>query len=187
VESITITCTTCYITGKATAQLTINGNFNASQAFLNIVNETRANFDNITTSAIAYVEHELEAAAKNATSLNFNFNDLSPPTLSNVSFDMHIPGVPQVLLQLQFDGMELYVQLDTVLAVESTYTVNLFTPETPIGLTIPDVKFGVWFSLDLILDAKAYVDISSGFHIKLDDGVKYDIAMFATDASEMDM
>jgi hypothetical protein len=111
--------------------------------------------------------------------------DLTPPTISNATFDLDISGVPQTLLQLQFDGMELYVQLETALEVESTYTVNLFTPETPIGITIPDMDIGVWFSIDLILDAKAEIDISSGFHIKLDDGFKIDIAMFSKNVSDV--
>jgi hypothetical protein len=185
VEGITITCTTCYIIGEATAQLTIDGNFNATQAFQSIINGTREEFDNITTSVVNDVTDEFKTAFKNITYDNIDISGLTPPTISNVSFDLDITGVPQALLQLQFDGMELYLELDTALEVESTYTVNLFTPETPIGITIPDMDIGVWFSLDLILDAKAEIDISSGFHIKLDDGFKVDIAMFSKNVSEV--
>jgi hypothetical protein len=180
-ESITIMFKTCYVVGKATAQLSVDGNFNASQAFQTIINETQAEFKNITETILDDAEDYFAAALQNKT----HGDDITQPNVRDVKFDMDISSIPQALLQLQFDGMELYVQLDTVLEVESTYTLNLFTPDTAIGIAIPDLDIGVWFSLDLILDAKAQVDFSSGFHIKLNDGFKIDLAMFSKDVSNV--
>lgn len=168
--------------GNATAQLTISGDFNATQAFDNIINETRTDFDTIETSAVDYIEKSLETLIKN---IDRDINDFSPPTMSNITFNLDVQGVPEALLQLQFDGLELYVQLDTTFNSGATYTVNLFTPETPLAITVPGMDIGVWFVLDLILDVSAEIDISSGFHIKLDDGVQVNIAMFANNASDI--
>lgn len=179
-EAITITCTACYITGNASAQLTIEGNFNATQAFDSILNVTETTFDTIESSAVDYVENALDELFK---ADDFDFDDFQPPTMSNVTFDLQIQEIPQAVLQLQFDGLEFYVQLDTTLDVEATHTINLFTPQTPLAITVPGLDVGVWFTVDLILSADAEIDMSSGFHVKLDDGVKIDIAMFAKNAS----
>lgn len=176
-ENITIICTTCYMMGEATAQLTVNGNFNATQAFDSVLNDTKADFDNITSAVVNYIENAWDDIG--------DVNDFQPPTMSNVSFDLDIQGIPETILQLQFDGLELYVELDTVLTLGATYTVNLFTPATPLALTVPGMDVGVWFVLDLILDAEAEIDMSSGFHIKLDDGVQINLAMFANNASDI--
>jgi hypothetical protein len=170
--------------GNATAQLTINGNFNATQAFDNIINETKTDFDNIESSAVDYIKDTIKNMTENE---DFNFDDFSPPTLSNVTFNLDVQGIPEALLQLQFDGLELYVQLDATFSAGATYTVNLFTPETPLAITVPGMDIGVWFVLDLILDANAEIDMSSGFHIKLDDGVQVNIAMFANNASDINL
>ena len=116
-----------------------------------------------------------------------SIDDFQSPTIANVSFDLNVQGIPETTLQLQFDGLELYVELDTTLSLGATYTINLFTPETPIAITVPGMDLGVWFVLDLILVADGEIDISNGFHIKLDDGVQIKIAMFANNASDINM
>lgn len=183
-EEITITCTTCYIMGNATAQLTVNGNFNVTQAFDNIINETRTDFDNIEYSTVSYVEDTVKNMTDNA---DFDFDDFPPPTMSNITFNLDVQGIPEALLQLQFDGLELYVQLDASFGAGATYAVNLFTPETPLAITVPGMDIGLWFVLDLILGVDAEIDMSSGFHIKLNDGVRVNIAMFANNASDINL
>jgi len=41
--------------------------------------------------------------------------------------------------------------------------------------------------VDLILDVQAEIDISSGFHVQLDDGVLIDIQLFSEKASGITM
>jgi hypothetical protein len=179
-EDITITCSDCYVIGDATAKLTVNGGFNATQAFDSLVNETKADFDSIASTAIDYVENTLKEMVHD---MDFDPSDFPPPTMSNLTFELDVPGIPETILQLQFDALELYMQLDTTLDSGASYTINLFTPETPLALTVPGLDIGVWFVLDLILETDTSVDMSSGFHIKLDDGVQINIAMFANNAS----
>jgi hypothetical protein len=82
--------------------------------------------------------------------------------------------------------MELYMEIDTTLSGGATYTLNLYTSETAIGFTVgEDLLIGVIFSVDLILSVESEIDISSGFHIQLNDGVAIDIPMFDRNVSSI--
>jgi hypothetical protein len=181
-ESIRITCSACYILGKATAQLTMSGNFNATQAFHQTINKTMSGFEHIESAAINYLKTTLETMSKSGI---VDLAHFSPPTMGNITFNLDVQSIPQALLQLQFDGLELYFQLDTMLDISASYKVNLFTPQTPLALAVPGMDIGVWFTLDLLLDADANIDMTSGFHIKLVDGVQINIPMFAPEAADM--
>ncbi|KAH8692049.1 hypothetical protein BGW36DRAFT_303514 [Talaromyces proteolyticus] len=181
--SVEITCTACYITGTATVQFTIDNNFNASQAFHQFLDSFESEVDNITSQAITGIENYVKTEAQDILSLDFQ--DISYPTIP-LNFTLDIPPIPQCHLKFQFDGLELYMLLDTTLSVGATYTLNLFTSKDPIGIAIGEnLLLGVVFAIDLILDVNAEIDIRSGFHIKLDDGAALDINMFNTDVANI--
>lgn len=140
-------------------------------------------FDNITTTVIDYVEDYVDKTISNLAD-GFDTSDFVFPPIQ-VDFHIDMPEIPEALLSFQFDDMELYVLLDTVLSGSMTYTLNLYTSNTAVGISISDeLMAGVIFKIDLILSAEAEVDISSGFHIKLDDGVVFDIALFGQNVSD---
>jgi hypothetical protein len=178
---------TCYIKGTATVQFTINGNFNASQAFNNVTSEIETEADNITTSAVDYVESYVKSEiTSNGFDIgDFDIDDFDFPPIK-VDFDIDVPDIPECELRFQFDGMELYMQIDTSLPIGATYTLNLYTLRTPIGFTVGnDLLIGVIFTVDLILSVESEIDISSGFHIQLNDGVAIDIPMFDQNVSSI--
>jgi hypothetical protein len=182
---VEIVCTTCYIKGTATAQFTISGNFNFSQAFHNVTSEVETEADNITMTAVDYVENYVKSAITSATSDGFKIDDFDFPPIQ-IDFDIDVPDIPECELQFQFDGMELYMQIDTIISSGATYTLNLYTSKTPIGFTVgEDLLIGVVISVDLILSVEAEIDISSGFHIQLKDGVAINIPMFSQDVSSI--
>lgn len=140
-------------------------------------------FDNITTTVVDYVEDYLEETVTNLAD-GFDASDFDLPPI-DVNFHIDLPEVPKTHLSFQFDDMELYVMLDAILSGGLTYNLNLYTSNTPIGVSISnEVQAGVIFSIDLVLSAETDVDISSGFHIKLDDGVAFDIALFSQNVSD---
>lgn len=103
----------------------------------------------------------------------------------DVDFDIDLPKLPECNLKFQFDGLELYMEIDTILSGSATYTLNLYTSQTPIGFAVgKDLLVGVVFSIDLIVSVEAEIDISSGFHIQL-DGIAIDIHMFDHDVSSI--
>lgn len=105
-----------------------------------------------------------------------------------VDFDIKIPDIPQCELEFQFDNIELYMQIDTILSSDATYTMNLYTSTSPLGFTIAhDLLIGVLFTVDLILSVDSEIDISSGFHIQLNDGVTINIPIFDHDVSSINL
>ena len=95
-----------------------------------------------------------------------------------VDFNLNISGIPQCHLHLEFEDLEIYVELETIIS-GSTFMVNLFTSDTPIGLGISDeVRLGVVLTVDLILNVDTAIDISSGFHLAIKDGAAIDINLF---------
>jgi hypothetical protein len=175
-----IVCTTCYIKGTATAQLAIDGSFNASQAFEETLDQVQGEVQNITSAAV----NNIQGVATNFTD-GLDFEDFDFPTIP-LDFNIDIPDIPECRLRFQFDGMELYMLLDTILSAGTTYTLNLYSSISPIGLAVGDeLQVGVIFSVDLILSVEAEIDISSGFHIKLEDGIAIDIPMFDQNVSSI--
>lgn len=183
--SVEIVCTTCYIKGTATAQFTINGNLNASQAIHNVTSSIETEFSNITTTAVKDVKNFAENFTSSILSAGFNVNDIDFPPLE-LDFDVDVPAVPASDLKFQFDGLELYMEIDTILSSGATYTLNLYTSETAIGFAVAnDLLVGVVFGIDLILSVESEIDISTGFHIQLHDGIAINIPMFDQDVSSI--
>jgi hypothetical protein len=183
-----IICTTCYIKGTATAQLTIDGNFNVSQAFQNFTSKVEGDVYNLTNATIDSFETYFEKIATDISSLDFHLDDLDFPTLNDTSFDLAIPDIPECQLLFKFDGLELYMEIDTTLSTGATYTFNLYKSETPIGISAgQDLEVGIVFTVDVILSVEAEIDISSGFHIQLNDGVAINIPIFSQDISSITM
>ncbi|KAK6212133.1 hypothetical protein QIS74_10087 [Colletotrichum tabaci] len=177
---IKIVCTRCYIKGRASAHLTVDGTFNATQVARDIGNEFEETFDNITTYAKDYVSGVAKKLADGLDADDFDF----PPL--NVTFDVDVPEFPSARLGFGFDGLELYMQLDTTLSAGLTYTLNLYTSTTPLGSKIGnDLLLGVVFAVDLILSVESEIQMSSGFHIRMDDGVGFDIALFSKNVSSV--
>ncbi|KAK1724172.1 uncharacterized protein BDZ83DRAFT_579135 [Colletotrichum acutatum] len=156
---IEIVCTKCYIKGKASAHLTIDGTFNATKVATEIGNEFEETFDNITTYAKNYVSGVMDNLSDGLDADDFDF----PPL--NITFDL---------------------DLDTTLSAGLSYTLNLYTSTTPLGSKIgDDLLLGVVFSIDLILSVESELQMSSGFHLRMDDEVGFDIALFSKNVSSV--
>ena len=183
---IKVVCKTCYVKGTATTQFTINRNFNASQAFENFTSEVKNDIDIIATTFVNATEDYAKHTASDILSGDFDIhNDFDFPT---IPFDLQLdaPDVPECQLRFQFDGLELYMQIDTILSGGVTYKINLYTSESLVGISISDdLEIGVIFTIDLILSVEAEIDISSGFHIKLEDGAAVNIPMFGQNVSSV--
>lgn len=98
--------------------------------------------------------------------------------MTNLNFDLGIGDIPEPLLLLQFDGLEIYMELVPAFSAGTTYAVNLFTPQTPFGVNVGEMEIGVMFVLDLILDASADINMSGGFRTKIDDVIQISTPMF---------
>lgn len=145
---------------------------------------------NVTDTALDQFEAYVEEAAQGIGQeiITFNATNLPAwPTL-DVGFNLdNVTGLPGASIHFEFDDLELYLELDIKLSAGATYTLNLYTSETPEGISVPGVTIGAVFSVDLILIADAEIDIGSGIHIKLDDGLAFDLEMFNSNVSTVTM
>jgi hypothetical protein len=118
----------------------------------------------------------------------FDLKDLSYPLPTiDLAFDLDVPSVPDTDLQIKFDDLELYMELNTVISTGATYAIKLFATQSPLGIMVGDLVLGAIISVDLVLAVEGEIDISSGFHIKLDDGVELNLALFGDKVSNMNM
>ncbi|KAG9237642.1 hypothetical protein BJ875DRAFT_518013 [Amylocarpus encephaloides] len=180
-----IICKTCYVKGSATAQFTIDSNFNASKAIANITSQVETEVVNTTTAIIDYLTESLPKTIANISTTDlFNIDAYDIPRIP-FDFDIDLPDIPECQLQFQFDALELYMQTSTVFSGSITYTLNLFTSQTEIGVKAAEnLLIGVVFTVDLILSANAAIDISSGFHIRLEKAV-IELPMFSKNVSKI--
>ncbi|QGI84881.1 hypothetical protein CEK26_011605 [Fusarium fujikuroi] len=182
--SIEITCATCYIKGTATTEFIYDREFNISRAFSNFTNQVRREIDSLADQTADYIENYIDTVADNLDD-GFDLDDFDLPPL-DYNLNVDIPEIPEFRLQFQFDGVEVYMLIDTVLSAGATYTLNLYTSTTPAGFAIRDnLEIGVIFAIDLILSVEGDINISSGFHLRLDDGVLFDIAIFSKEISSL--
>lgn len=168
---IEIKCDTCYSKGKATAFLSIDSNFNADLMMDTLGDAMADTMEQVTD----WVEE-----------ISFDVDDLDfdiPPL--NVDLDIDVPDFPEAELELQLDNVELYVALDTTISGGLTYQVNLFRTQGMAIQVNQQMFMDIGFSIDLILSTEAELTIQSGFHIKLNNGSRLRMALFAEESSDM--
>jgi hypothetical protein len=144
----------------------------------------KENIDNLTETAEDYFENYVEGVWTKFGD-GIDESDFELPTFP-YEFDLNVPALPESLLQFQFDGLELYMQLDTTLSLGSTYTINIYRSKSPVGISLSkDLEIGVILTVDLIFAVEAEITIGSGFHIQLEDGIAINIPMFSNNVSDI--
>ncbi|KAB2110222.1 hypothetical protein AG0111_0g1691 [Alternaria gaisen] len=179
---IEVTCTKCYVKGVATAEVTIDGDFNATQLVQGAIDSVDTAIQNLTDQFEGYLDRAIERF--NASD-GIDASDFEYPTFE-LPFDLNVSAIPEANLRFQFDGMELYLEIGTVLSAGATYEITLFATQSPIGASIgQDLMLGAVLTVDLILAVEGAIDISSGFHVKLDDGVAINLPLFGDEVADM--
>ncbi len=186
--SVEVVCAKCYIKGGASASLTVKGEGDFGDILGNYTEDVIDTVQNITDVIIDEAGDVLkEFAADLFTGKVFDPDtDYEFPTF-DVDFDIDLPELPDVTVRFEFeDDFELYMELAVRLEGAATYTLNLFSSQSPIGIAVgSDITVGVACVIDLILDARAALEISSGFHLKLDKGVGFELNMFSPNVSDL--
>ncbi|KAM0332096.1 hypothetical protein ACHAQA_002368 [Verticillium albo-atrum] len=178
--SVEVLCRTCYIKGDAKVDLTFDGDFDAGVTLKSVGEGFKAIVDNITDYADSYISGVVDNIKEEG--LSSDTFDLPPLDLD---LNIDIQGVPEVQMHFAFDGLELYMDMQLTMSAGATYALNLYTSVTPLGFDVGDVFVGVVFAVDLLLSVESEISISSGFHMKLDDGVAIDIALFSDEVSDI--
>lgn len=120
---------------------------------------------------------------------------LAPPQL-DLSLDvMNFTAIPATALIFRFQELDIYMDLDVTFNSSASYTIPLYSSADPAqnggfitGISLPNgLELGVFFTVDLILNVDASLDITGGLHIKVDEYVKMEIALFGDEISGADM
>lgn len=182
--SIEVICSKCYVNGSVTGNLSFTGSYNITEAVDTVGDDLWNATVEVVDEFEDYVKEVINAAAEDITS--FSLEDLpSWPTL-NVSLDLsNSTGLPGTQILFEFDDLEIYLDLDIVLSTGATYTLPIYTSESEVGVKVSGLEVGAVFTVDLILIAEAELDIGSGIHIKLDEGLVFDLEMFNTNMSNI--
>lgn len=194
-----ISCKTCYIKGLAFAELNIESDLDFSQIVNNTINDVRSqivDLANETKKQIeVFIDENFDSLADlttylSETSDNFedgiDVGDFLPP-IKDISYDLNITTIPNATLSFRFEDLDVYLELETVLDASATYTLPLFHSQTVAGISIGDTRIGATFTVDLILSVEGSLNMTSGLHIKVDDTVSLDIALFGDEVSGIDL
>ncbi|CRG83637.1 hypothetical protein PISL3812_00991 [Talaromyces islandicus] len=177
---ISVTCATCYIKGTVNGHLKIRDDLNVTE----VVDSVASQVKNATHEAWEEVKDYVEDAAKDIAS--FDISDIPAfPTL-DVDFNLDkTAGLPPIEARFEFDDLEFYLDFDLNLAGGTYYMLKLFTSETPAGFSIPGLEAGALFKATLYLTTESDVDITSGIHLKVEDGLALDMELFSKKVSGM--
>lgn len=185
-ENIAVQCNTCYVKGKAIASLAVEQTFNISSTIGNFTTDVWNEIENVTDTAVNFIEDWLTNITENALDGVLDLDDYDFPTL-DIDFNVEVPKMPEAMLELEFDGLEVYMLLDAVLTTDpyklAVYPTKAF-PAEPLGFKIGDDIIGVVITLDLILGLDIEAAISTGIHLNFDK-VSIKIPMFENNISSI--
>lgn len=187
-KGVEIVCTKCYVLGSAQVKLTSSEPFNTTQftqstanAFNETFREIKKYTSDLASEIKAFVGDSFDAIS------HLDLESLQGFHLPAPQIDFNIPvNAPDTKLQINFQDLDVYAELGVVLSSSLTYKLNLYTSKSLLGAKVGSVLVGVVVNLDLILSTETEVDLSTGFHIKLDRAL-IDITLFADEASHIDL
>lgn len=81
-------------------------------------------------------------------------------------------------LEFTFTGAEAYVLMGVNITANEQVAISLFTSQTPIGVGIPGIRAGVFFSIDLIISLTANMDLSGGFWVDFPEHASMELGIF---------
>jgi predicted amino acid-binding ACT domain protein len=186
---VAIICQKCYIKSDVVITVTTHSGFNLTQAISSFNDNFTAEVKNITHTVV----DEIKASVKSFKGIDFDLSSLSSgnlPALPTINGTLNldtIASIPETQIELEFNGLELYMNVSLQLSAGSSYTLNLYDSKTVFGVGHGSDRVGVVFSIDLVLSVDAELDISSGFHILMNDGFSFSLDLFEPDTDKINM
>jgi hypothetical protein len=189
-------CAKCYITTKATATLTIEeAEVDWSAAIGNFSDAVVDEFDNFTDVTMEWIKDTAGATWDAVTAVfdgddSTDASDIDFPTL-DVDFNIDLPTnlLPETNLRVQFDELEVYLEMDLIINAGVVYKIPLLPPQAhPMGLgKSSDLFIGTVLALELVLSAEGSIDLATGVHIVLDEGAALEIGLFGDNITRTEL
>jgi hypothetical protein len=190
---VEVTCKTCYIKGRAFAELNIENDLNISQVVDITIDNVRDRVYAFANDTKDQIEVFIDDKFGNVTAIyeklknGIDIHDFLPPVM-NTSYDLAIEPIPDATLSFRFEDLDLYLEIGTLLSGSATYTVPLYHSQTVAGISTPNgLQIGATFTVELILEVEGALDMTSGLHVKVDDSVSLDVALFGDEVSRIDL
>ncbi|KAL1838411.1 hypothetical protein VTJ49DRAFT_2695 [Mycothermus thermophilus] len=185
--AVEVTCVSCYISADATAKLSINGDFDLSSTIHNVTEQLGDELSNLTKSTQDSIEawarniwHETTAGTLDSS--DFSFDNF---TIDN-DFNIQIEELPDVTFEFTLAHLDVYALLDTTISASATLTIPLYKSQTPVGIWVGEqLELGVFVTVDLILSVDGSISLRSGFHIRVDEELGFELPMFSRDVSDV--
>ncbi len=185
-------CSECYFKATATAELTIDGDFDLSGTLRNVSGQFEDEIKNFTKTAANSIEavatHALDEVSDLFTGDEFRIEDVFDFSLIHIDTDIDIvvPPLPAVNLLFQIDHLDLYMAIDTTIAAGATLTIPLYKSQSAVGVSAGDgLEIGIFVTMDLILSVEGELTLRSGFHLLLEKPIGFKLALFSTEVSEI--
>ncbi|KAI1378762.1 hypothetical protein F4677DRAFT_378562 [Hypoxylon crocopeplum] len=83
-------------------------------------------------------------------------------------------------LSVSFQGVGALVDLSVAIASDGQFTIPLFVPPTPLGISGPGFTVGITFGVDLVIGISAEVEVEGGFQVAIPDGSSFTIPLDPT-------
>lgn len=119
-----------------------------------------------------------------------NRGDLTQEGKMNLStlpdIDLLIPEVKHGKIQFEFDGVELYMEMELEMGANATYEIDLISLGRK-SIMSSRAGFGCAPTIGIVLSADQEIHITNGFHLKLEDGMLLKLPVFGDHVSEMDL
>ncbi|KAK4221720.1 hypothetical protein QBC38DRAFT_117916 [Podospora fimiseda] len=176
--SITITCLDCYILGSVGFEMAANEDVNVQVAISDAtkqITDTVNTFTKLGSDTIEKLEELAELADTNKVR-DFDFDNLIPA----------VSTAPDLTLGMSLT-MDVYLKLDTKIPIQTTLVLPLYSSPLNLSFDVPGVNMGSSVSIDLILNSDGYepIDMTSGIHLKIEDGIGFALEMFSKEITQM--
>lgn len=179
---VSVVCSKCYIKGDVQGHLKFREDVNVTE----VVDSVESEVKNATHSAWEQVKDYVEDAAKDIA--HFHPSDI--PAFPTLDVDLNLGethGLPPIDAHFEFDNLELYMDMDLKLQGGTYYYLKLFSTETPAGFSLPSLDAGAIIKASLILTSDSDINIKSGIHLKLEDGLAFDMELFNKKVSKLNL
>lgn len=105
-------------------------------------------------------------------------------TKGTITARLTTENIVKPVVRFEFKGVEATANMDVVASGTLAFTLNLFTSQTPLGISVPGLKLGLLFSVDLAFSLSDSVDLAGGFHMKLPDDAFFELDVFDGDIQD---
>lgn len=87
-------------------------------------------------------------------------------------------------MRLEFSDVEAYAFLGVEVNAAQTFSLTLFSSDSPIGIGITGLDVGVVFFVDLVFHLTEEIDLTAGFQVQVPNDAYLEADIFGGDVGD---